>query len=137
MVTLSNMMFSLRAILGKRVRVRHGTGPVMIFFQLCSLGAAMQAALLISRAGFVHAAAPHTMLRAAAAAVGAQPLALLVCGVSFFSQLQLSFVCLSRMSAVTHSLANSMRRQPPSRRRSPLRRQRSRRSTGSGLPSRS
>ncbi|CAE8691564.1 unnamed protein product [Polarella glacialis] len=36
--------------------------------------------------------------------------ALALCGVSFYGQLQLSFVCLSRMSAVSHSLANSMRR---------------------------
>ena len=31
-------------------------------------------------------------------------------GLGFYAQLQLSFVCLSRMSALSHSLANSMRR---------------------------
>ena len=31
-------------------------------------------------------------------------------GLGFYAQLQLSFVCLGRMSALSHSLANSMRR---------------------------
>ena len=35
---------------------------------------------------------------------------LLLNGASFYAYLQLSWVCLGRMSAVSHSLANSMRR---------------------------
>ena len=111
LVGISNVCFSLRAILGKRVKARHGAGAVVLLFQLCVLGGTMQAALMLLRAVLSRVVPLHMLIPSALAAVAAQPLALLLlCGASFFSQLQLSFVCLGRMSAVSHSLANSMRR---------------------------
>lgn len=106
LVSASNVCFSLRAILGKRVTRAHGTGPVTLFFQMCVLGAGMQAALLVARA----AVRGPALVIPPLATLTRSPLMLLLCGVSFFGQLQLSFVCLGRMSAVSHSLANSMRR---------------------------
>ena len=100
------MCFSLRAILGKRVTRKHGAGAVRLFFQMCVLGAGMQTALLVASA----AARGSMNVVPPLATITRTPLTLLLCGVSFFGQLQLSFVCLGRMSAVSHSLANSMRR---------------------------
>jgi len=103
LVGVSNVCFSLRAILGRRVKATHGTGPVLLFSQMAALSAAMQAALLLSRGGATAAAALFS-------ALAADPWLPLVNGVGFYAQLQLSFVCLARMSALSHSLANSMRR---------------------------
>eukprot|EP00966_Prymnesium_polylepis_P193483 4484839-Prymnesium_polylepis.1 len=75
---------------------------------MCALGAGLQAALLLGRAALVPATC-RALSRAAALAAHT-PLLLLANGASFYGQLQLSFVCLNRMSAVSHSLANSMRR---------------------------
>lgn len=106
LVAVSNVCFSLRGILGKRVKAEHGAGPVQIFFQMCVLGAAMQALLLLGRAVAGSPLGGSSLL----SLLMQQPLTLVLCGVSFYSQLQLSFVCLGRMSAVSHSLVNSMRR---------------------------
>ena len=106
LASCSNVCFSLRAILGKRVTRKHGAGAVRLFFQMCVLGAGMQTALLVASA----AARGSMNVVPPLATITRTPLTLLLCGVSFFGQLQLSFVCLGRMSAVSHSLANSMRR---------------------------
>jgi hypothetical protein len=107
LVGLSNVCFSLRGVLGKRVKATHGTGPVRLFAQMCVVGVALQIALL-SRVALVPTARSK-LLQAGLFALE-HPLLLLTNGLSFYAQLQLSFVCLSRMSAVSHSLANSMRR---------------------------
>mgnify|MGYP002033638475 CR=1 FL=1 len=52
----------------------------------------------------------RTELSGAAAVLAARPALAALNGLGFYAQLQLSFVCLSRMSALSHSLANSMRR---------------------------
>ena len=106
LVGVSNVCFSLRAILGKRVKAAHEVSAVQIFFQMSVHAAGMQALALLCRA----LCAPTQFRLLSVSAFAERPLLLLLCGVSFFSQLQLSFVCLGRMSAVTHSLANSMRR---------------------------
>ena len=74
---------------------------------MSAFGAAAQLALL-SRAALSPAAA--AALRGGAAALLRRPLPLATACAAFYLQLQLSFVCLSRMSAVSHSLANSVRR---------------------------
>ena len=76
----SNVCFSLRGILGKRLSRSYGGGPLSVFFQLCALGAAMQAALILAIAG----PAGLAPLVGAAAAL---PL-LVANGVSFYAYLQ-------------------------------------------------
>lgn len=106
LVGVSNVCFSLRPILGKWVKAAHEVSAVQIFFQMSVHAAGMQALALLCRA----LCAPTQFRLLSVSAFAERPLLLLLCGVSFFSQLQLSFVCLGRMSAVTHSLANSTRR---------------------------
>eukprot|EP00929_Paragymnodinium_shiwhaense_P014286 TRINITY_DN122187_c0_g1_i1.p1 TRINITY_DN122187_c0_g1~~TRINITY_DN122187_c0_g1_i1.p1 ORF type:complete len:441 (-),score=96.29 TRINITY_DN122187_c0_g1_i1:460-1782(-) len=106
-IMISNVCFSLRNILGKQVKTDFGTNAVSMFFQMCSLGAVLQAALLYAGSFFGFAAGtPAALLSLNRSAM----LTLLLNGCSFYAYLQLSWVCLNRMSAVSHSLANSMRR---------------------------
>lgn len=103
LVSASNVCFSLRSILTKQIKQHYDSDPYSLFFQLCGLGAVAQLVLLL-----------------AIAAASGEPLptlppmalvpTLLLNGASFYAYLQLSWVCLSRMTVVTHSLANSMRR---------------------------
>ena len=76
----SNVCFSLRGILGKRVTRAYGGGPLSVFFHLCALGAAMQAALILSAVG-------PAGLAALVGVRGAAPL-ILVNGASFYAYLQ-------------------------------------------------
>ena len=103
LVTASNICFSLRNILGKQLKAEHGTDAYSLFFQLCVMGAGIQAATIGATALFTGAALPTVP-------VVAQAPLLLANGASFFAYLQLSWVCLVRMTAVSHSLANAMRR---------------------------
>ena len=43
LVGVSNVCFSLRAILGRRLKAAHGTGPVRLFSQMSLIAAGMQA----------------------------------------------------------------------------------------------
>lgn len=106
-VSLANVCFSLRAILGKRVTTDHGTSPFRLLFQMCAIGGALQLLLLLLPA--CRPAELNLLIKAASRAAE-RPFLLLANGVSFYAQMQLSFVCLTQMTAVSHSLANSMRR---------------------------
>jgi len=106
LVVLSNGCFSLRAILGKRVAASHGTTALPLFWQLCVLGSLLQTALL---------PVSTRVLSSGPAKTGGLPRGnelstVIVNGASFYAYLQLSFVCLGRMTAVSHSVTNSMRR---------------------------
>lgn len=104
---LSNVCFSLRGLLGKRLAARYATGALESFFQLCVLGSLLQATLLLSTSG----TAAFAQLASFLGGGGASTLRLvLLNGASFYAYLQLSWVCLARMSAVSHSVANSLRR---------------------------
>ena len=102
LASLSNVCFSLRGLLGKRLARRHGTGALESFFQLCALGAVLQAGLLLVVAG----PSAFTPLVSALTGPGAAETCrlVLVNGASFYAYLQLSWVCLGRMSAVSHSV---------------------------------
>ena len=127
MVCASNVCFSLRSILTKRINLQHESDPYSLFFQLCGLGAVAQMLLLLAIAAAtaepLPTQAPQEMMAPAhlrrhqkASEGPTQPPqemmapTLLLNGVSFYAYLQLSWVCLARMTVVTHSLANSMRR---------------------------
>lgn len=102
-VSLCNVCFSLRGILGKRVSTTHGTRPLSAFYQLCGIGALLQGLLMLGRAAALGAPLPplppaHCLPT------------LMLNGFSFYAYLQLSWVVLGRVSAVTHSLLNSLRR---------------------------
>ena len=82
---------------------RYAVGGQLSFFHLCVLGALFQAAILAVGGGAA-AFAP------VASAVSADAALVALNGASFYAYLQLSWVCLGRMSAVSHSVANSLRR---------------------------
>ena len=104
LAALSNICFSLRGLLGKRLSARYRGGDVEVFFQLCAIGAVLQAALLLCTSGTASFAALATTL------TGPDLGTALINGVTFYAYLCLSWVCLGRMSAVSHSVANSLRR---------------------------
>jgi len=112
----SNVCFSLRGVLGKSAftasRGRPKMGPYSLFFHLAWLGVLLQLAVMAAKALVL---VPKGLGLAAAAALPPVPPTeslgtLLVNGVSFFAYLQLSWVVLGRMTPVSHSLANSLRR---------------------------
>jgi len=83
-------------------------GPYSLFFHLTWMGVILQVAMMAVQSllpGGAGLAAAFPPLPAAASMK-----TLLLNGVSFYTYLQLSWVCLGRMSAVSHSLANSLRR---------------------------
>ena len=101
----ANICFSLRGILGK-VFLSDGMRPVSLFFHLAWIGSIIQAVTLVSTQLF-RGSTPGSFV--CAASVTDIPV-LLLNGVTFFAYIQLSWVCLGRMSAVSHSVANSLRR---------------------------
>jgi drug/metabolite transporter (DMT)-like permease len=62
----SNVCFSLRGILGKRIAVTHGTAAFPLFFQMCLLGSVLQVRLAPSPRLMFHSAClmPHHTLAA-------------------------------------------------------------------------
>lgn len=104
----ANVCFSLRGILGKRfLSTAGGMRPVALFFHLAWIGSCFQVATLVG-SSLLHGGSTFGAL--ACAATAADLPALLLNGVTFFTYIQLSWVCLGRMSAVSHSVANSLRR---------------------------
>lgn len=103
LVFASNLCFSLRGILSKRIASAYNTDAFSLFFQLSVLGTLAQAVLVAALCVLLHWELPHLPV------VAAFPM-LVLNGVSFYAYLQLSWVCLGRMSAVSHSVANSIRR---------------------------
>jgi solute carrier family 35, member E1 len=120
-VLISNGCFSLRAIFGKRITANHGTTAFPLFWQLCVIGTLMQLVLMALSALAGAAGQPSAAAAAAAApaagdgdtassTAAAQLGTIVLNGASFYAYLQLSFVVLGRISAVSHSVTNSMRR---------------------------
>ena len=85
LAALSNVCFSLRGLLGKRLSREHGAGALESFFHLCVLGALFQAAILAVGGGAA-AFAP------VASAVSADAALVALNGASFYAYLQLSWV---------------------------------------------
>ena len=132
LVIASNGCFSMRAILGKRITTEHGTTALPLFWQLCIFGLLLQAALLpisnramnrshstdTSAAAAPEAAAAAAGGAAAAVVLPARPFpysdnhlpSVVLNGASFYAYNALSFCVLMRISAVSHAVANSMRR---------------------------
>ena len=107
-VALSNVAFSLRALLGKRLKKLYGPGALEIFAQLCIIGTVLQGGLIAGNALFLGGAGFEPLLDALRDLPSLR--LVLINGASFYAYQQLSWLCLGRMSAVSHSLANSMRR---------------------------
>ena len=117
LVIASNGCFSMRAILGKRITAEHGTTALPLFWQLCVFGVLLQAALLLVSmqvTGRVRSSLPSDRL----APIVPTPLwyseeclsTVVLNGASFYAYNALSFCVLMRISAVSHAVANSMRR---------------------------
>jgi len=100
---ICNVCFGMRGILSKRMGASYKTDAFSEFFHLCLLGAGLQGAFI-----GVSSLALGTALPVMPPVSSLSTL--LLSGVSFFAYVQLSWVCLGRMSAVSHSLTNSLRR---------------------------
>jgi solute carrier family 35 protein E1 len=99
-----NCCFALRGILSKRLASAYQTDAWSEWFHLSVLGVAFQGFGLVGLS--VATGRPLPVLPTDPALLKA----LVTAGVSFFAYLQLSWVCLARMTAVSHSLVNSLRR---------------------------
>ena len=105
---LCNCCFAVRGVLTKKVKREHGVDNFNLFFQICYIGAVLQAALL---AALLASGASPGVLPAPERLRDPYFLGLLALnGAGFFAYLQLSWVVLSRVTAVTHSVCNSLRR---------------------------
>lgn len=125
-VLLCNCLFALRTIFTKRLKA---TCPALdnftLFFQLCVIGTILQSVLLCGMKTF-HALNPQstadstnsystTTLWAALRGGDDDMLLfnltiLLLNGISFYAYLQLSWVVMGQVGAVTHSVCNALRR---------------------------
>ncbi len=106
LVALSNVCFALRGILTKKIKDTYDVScSYNLFFQLCVIGAALQAALIFAMLHF-----GFTVLLPNTDMITKQLGFVLLNGASFFAYLQLSWVVLARMDVVTHSMCNAMRR---------------------------
>ena len=108
LVLASNACFSLRAIFGKQITASHGTTALPLFLQLCVLSVLLQTVLLALSTRLAPAA--DELPSSSRDELRDQLSTILINGASFYAYLQLSFVVLGRMSAVSHSVTNSMRR---------------------------
>ena len=106
-IFLCNCCFAARGVLTKQIKAAHAVDDFNLFFQICTIGSAVQGALLI---GLVLAGLEGVL--PATERLTSPPFLGLVAlnGVAFFAYLQLSWVVLSRVDAVTHSVCNSLRR---------------------------
>ena len=111
-VVAGNVCFALRGIITKRLKAGYAVDEFNLFLQISALGAAgYGAALLLANLvfpsvapGLVAAVDVSQLLQAGRGG------SVLVNGVTFYAYLQLSWVVLGRVAAVTHSVCNSMRR---------------------------
>lgn len=106
LVIVCNFMFSLRGVATKRLKGLYVIDDFNLFFQVSVLGSLMQAAAL-SLAWLLEAG---PWLERKHVRDHNFTTLLLVNGISFYAHSQLSWVVLTRVSAVTHSVCNSIRR---------------------------
>ena len=92
----SNACFAARGVLTKVIRARHAADNYSLFLHINVIGALMAGAYVVA---------------SGAAIVLPQSTPILVInGVAFWAYLQLSWLVLARVTAVTHSVCNAMRR---------------------------
>ena len=92
----SNACFAARGVLTKVIRARHAADNYSLFLHINVIGALMAGAYVVV---------------AGAAVVLPESMTILVLnGVAFWAYLQLSWLVLARVTAVTHSVCNAMRR---------------------------
>ena len=92
----SNACFAARGVLTKLIRARHAADNYSLFLHINVIGALMAG-------GYVVASGAPIILP------DSTPI-LVVNGVAFWAYLQLSWLVLARVTAVTHSVCNAMRR---------------------------
>mmetsp|Transcript_44560 Transcript_44560/g.87395 ORF Transcript_44560/g.87395 Transcript_44560/m.87395 type:complete len:201 (+) Transcript_44560:240-842(+) len=102
LAVVCNVCFRMRGILSKKIEANYKTDAFSEFFHLCGISAVIQA-VYMGIATLFGTALPVLLLVASLDTLAFS-------GASFFAYVQLSWVCLSRMSALSHSLTNSLRR---------------------------
>jgi len=111
-VVVCNVCFALRGIVTKRIKTAYPVDEFNLFLQISAIGAAAYGLVLFSANIMCPTFAPHLvglvdvsqLLHASRAG------AVMLNGITFYAYLQLSWVVLARIPAVTHSVCNSMRR---------------------------
>ena len=108
LVCVANTAFPLRTIIYKRLRAATGAGNFTLFADCCWRAAAIVAVgnLALDAAS----AAPRYAWARAALASPSTLGQLLLNGCCYFAYLQWSFIVLSKVSVVSHAVANAMRR---------------------------
>ncbi|EKX36765.1 hypothetical protein GUITHDRAFT_117060 [Guillardia theta CCMP2712] len=105
-VTLCNLSWALIRIYTRRLKQEYSLDACNFFFQISYLGACQQALVLLllsPRINQLDEVSGHLHADAGFA------LHLLINGLTFFLYLQMSWLVLARVSAVTHSIINSLR----------------------------
>lgn len=98
-VMVCNVCFALRTLLSKRLQARYKLDNFNLFMQLCFIGSMLQGMVWILLGGTIQDLQTISNI----------PL-LLLNGITFYLYLQLSWVVISRVGAVTHSVCNALRR---------------------------
>lgn len=98
-VMACNVCFALRTILSKLLQAQYNIDNFNLFLQLCFIGSFLQGMLWILLGGSTQDLN----------AIDNIPL-LVLNGITFYLYLQLSWVVISRVGAVTHSVCNALRR---------------------------
>jgi len=114
----SNACFAARGVLTKWIKQLHSADDYSLFLHINVIGAAAGALLVAARElhsrATTGAPAPLFVAGSAYATAGASDgellRTLLLNGIAFWAYLQLSWLVLGKVSAVTHSVCNSMRR---------------------------
>ena len=91
----SNACFAVRGVLTKVIRAHYGTDNYSLFLHINLIGAFLTGVYVVTSGAVV---LPQTKIKLA------------INGAAFWAYLQLSWLVLARVSDVTHSVCNSMRR---------------------------
>jgi uncharacterized membrane protein len=96
MCALSNSCFAGRGVLTKVIKTKHGADDYSLFLHINVVGALMAGVFVLMSGSVVQLPSSTTMLA--------------LNGVASWAYLQLSWLVLARVTAVTHSVCNAMRR---------------------------
>jgi len=101
LLMLSNLSFTMRSLIGKKVQEKTGIKGVLLFGYVCQYGCIYQALIWCGKYALKGRLEPNLM---------DMWQLILLNGVCYWMYLTCSFVMLSKISAITHTVLNAMRR---------------------------